>query len=98
MQQHTRYWFVPKKYGYGMMPVTWQGWFVTAKFLTGFILIGFVDQIFLWNGGDPIVASSISGQTWLRFLLDCAFLFWIFFLFAMTKTKGEIRWRWGDND
>ena len=27
-------WFVPKKYGYGAgMPISWQGWLVTAAFL-----------------------------------------------------------------
>jgi len=26
------YWFVPKKFGYGATPVTWQGWAVTLGF------------------------------------------------------------------
>ncbi len=24
------YWFVPKRFGYGATPVTWQGWLVTS--------------------------------------------------------------------
>ncbi|WP_242149022.1 hypothetical protein [Sphingomonas sp. BAUL-RG-20F-R05-02] len=26
------YWFVPKAFGYGATPVTWQGWLVTIVF------------------------------------------------------------------
>ena len=26
------YWFVPKRYGFGAVPVTWQGWALTIGF------------------------------------------------------------------
>jgi hypothetical protein len=26
------YWFVPKRYGWGAVPVTWQGWALTIGF------------------------------------------------------------------
>ena len=26
-------WFVPRRYGYGANPVTWQGWAITAAFI-----------------------------------------------------------------
>jgi hypothetical protein len=26
----TRYWFRPKRYGYGATPVTWEGWALTV--------------------------------------------------------------------
>lgn len=35
-------WFVPKKYGYGLTPVTWEGWvctFACAVACIGFILL-----------------------------------------------------------
>lgn len=32
------YWFVPKRFGYGATPVTWQGWAVTLGF-TGALLL-----------------------------------------------------------
>jgi hypothetical protein len=32
------YWFVPKRFGYGATPVTWQGWVVTLGF-TGALLL-----------------------------------------------------------
>lgn len=27
------YWFVQKRFGYGAVPVTWQGWLATAAYL-----------------------------------------------------------------
>ncbi len=27
------YWFVPKMFGYGATPVTWQGWALTAAYV-----------------------------------------------------------------
>lgn len=27
------YWFAPKLYGYGAVPVTWQGWLTTLAFI-----------------------------------------------------------------
>ena len=32
------YWFVPKRFGYGAVPVTWQGWAVTLAFAAGVML------------------------------------------------------------
>jgi hypothetical protein len=32
------YWFVPKRFGYGAVPVTWQGWVVTLAFGAGVML------------------------------------------------------------
>jgi hypothetical protein len=32
------YWFVPKRFGYGATPVTWQGWVVTLGFAGALLL------------------------------------------------------------
>ena len=32
------YWFVPKRFGYGATPVTWQGWLVTFGFAASLLL------------------------------------------------------------
>jgi hypothetical protein len=29
-------WFAPKRYGYGAVPATWQGWVATAVFIVAF--------------------------------------------------------------
>jgi len=31
------YWFVPKGFGFGATPVTWQGWAVTLGFLAALV-------------------------------------------------------------
>ena len=33
MADDDRYWFVPRRYGYGANPVTWQGWAITIAFI-----------------------------------------------------------------
>jgi len=37
---HVRdgYWFVPKLFGFGATPVTWQGWALTLGFCTALLL------------------------------------------------------------
>ena len=32
------YWFVPKAFGFGATPVTWQGWAVTLGFLAALVV------------------------------------------------------------
>jgi len=34
------YWFVPKLFGWGAVPVTWQGWLATLVFVGLAVLIG----------------------------------------------------------
>ena len=41
----TRYWFKPKRYGYGATPVTWEGWAFTGLVVAvivgaGWLLLG----------------------------------------------------------
>ena len=46
-------WFVPKRYGWGATPVTWQGWALTI----GFVLIGIADvRLF---GRRPLVLVAV---------------------------------------
>ena len=34
------YWFVPKRFGWGAMPVTWQGWTATFVFVALAAVVG----------------------------------------------------------
>jgi hypothetical protein len=43
----SRFWFVPKRYGWGATPVTWQGWVATLVFVAGF------GAIVVLGGGWP---------------------------------------------
>ena len=47
----ARYWFRPKRYGYGATPVTWEGWLVVAVSVAlimaaGYFLVGAGPQSF----------------------------------------------------
>jgi len=35
-------WFVPKRYGYGATPVTWQGWALTFGFVAIVVLLSII--------------------------------------------------------
>jgi hypothetical protein len=32
-------WFGPKRYGWGLTPVSWQGWLLTAVYVAGVIVL-----------------------------------------------------------
>lgn len=75
----NKYWFVPKKYGYGATPSTWEGWLFTF-----FIILLIILDAYLFIGRAPMVYFT------LFFLIIV-----IFILVGMRKTKGSWKWRWG---
>ena len=48
-------WFVPKRYGFGAVPATWQGWALTL----GFVLICMADVALLRSKPIALVAVLI---------------------------------------
>lgn len=74
-------WFVPKRYGYGATPITWQGWALTI----GFVLIAL--GLGLFFGKHPLQFFAILVPLMIVFTLICA-----------RTTRGEWRWRWGEED
>jgi hypothetical protein len=80
----TTYWFQPKRYGYGAVPVTWQGWAVTliaAIFIAGAFATPVV------TGGSPWALIAVVFGVAAFFALLAV---------ARRKTEGGWRWRWGD--
>jgi hypothetical protein len=78
------YWFRPKRYGYGVTPVTWQGWCIT---------IAFAIVVVVSSALVPIFAAS---TLWIFVAIPIDLLL-IFALIVVSrrKTDGEWRWRWG---
>ena len=82
----AQYWFKPKQYGYGAVPVTREGWALT---LLVAILIA-AASAYVFAGGAPslisivvwavIVAAIVAGSVPV----------------VRSKTEGSWRWRWGD--
>ena len=93
----SKIWFVPKKYGYGYIPVTWQGWLMTAKYVIGLVLIAFTDGLVSLSQNGGVITSWQSADV-LRLILDFALWTAIFMLFVFKYSEGELKWRWGDSN
>lgn len=83
----SRYWFKPKRYGYGATPVTWEGWAVT--FASAAVLAVSIAVTELLAGPTNIVA-------WLAWAVFMAAMTWWLAQFSRRRTDGEWRWRWGE--
>lgn len=86
MNEKPKYWFKRRRYGYGWIPVTPEGWVTLSVFLL-FVL---VVSAFLapTKGEDP---TSLRLVMWLLFLLSALFI-----LIGICYAKGPVpRWRWG---
>jgi hypothetical protein len=80
----TAYWFKQKRYGYGAVPVTWQGWALTL----GTVAVMVAVSLYLRLGvrQDWGLAALIA--------FDVAALGVLFFV-CRGKTEGGFRFRWG---
>jgi hypothetical protein len=81
----TTYWFKPKRYGYGAVPVTWQGWLVILVYtviVLGCVLLALATRVSPWGLGSAVIAYAASTA--------------VLFRLAWLKTDGGFRWRWGD--
>ena len=79
----TRYWFKPKRCGYGATPVTWEGW-AFSLFATALIV------------GSSFVL--LQGPDGTRFVIWALVLFLVVAAMVVVskhKTEGGWRWRWG---
>ncbi len=80
----TQYWFKPKRYGYGAMPTTWQGWAVTIATVVAMVAV----SLFL--------RLEFRGYWALAGMLTFdAIALTALFIVSRRKTAGEWRWRWG---
>ncbi len=86
----NRFWFKPKRYGYGATPVTWEGWLVMVLALA--IILGttwaLLPEIAALNAGR-ITAGAVA---WLVVLFATVMALTII---TRRKTDGEWRWRSG---
>jgi len=76
------YWFRPKLFGWGAVPVTWQGWVATF----GIVAVAVLVARFAEANHDPAYLFVL-----VPLVLGFVYLCWI-------KTDGDWRWRWGPED
>ncbi len=76
-------WFKNKRYGWGWVPVTWQGWLVTLAYVL--LVTGFA---------FTIDENSPPQEVFFTFILPAVLL--TIALIRICYRKGEKpRWRWG---
>ena len=83
----TRYWFRPKRYGYGATPTSWEGWAVTLA-ATGIVTGSIV--------GMELMVDRSDFVAWMVWALGIAAATIWFVRLVRVRTDGEWRWRWGD--
>lgn len=73
------HWFKPKIYGFGAVPVTWQGWALVIAYIIALITV--TEAL----GDTRPFATAIIAT-----LITVALV-----LISWMKTEGGMRWRWG---
>jgi hypothetical protein len=82
----TRYWFRPKRYGYGATPSTWHGWAFT--FAVALAVAALVATVAAGESLHPPIRTSLV-------VLALALVGWSAVV-TYRRTEGDWRWRWGD--
>jgi len=80
----NEFWFVPKRYGYGATPVTWEGWAVVAAFVA--IVIAFA---VMYRRRKK--AGLSNTRPWMVLIASTAVFVWV----CAVKTNGSWAFRWG---
>ncbi len=83
----TRYWFKPKRYGFGATPVTWEGWAFTV--IVVLLILGMT--WYLVGTAGPSSAAAMAVWALMSGLVVAGSI-----ALSAAKTEGAWRWRWGD--
>ncbi len=84
----TRYWFRPKRYGYGATPTTWEGWAVTFG-VAAVVAISVITM--------NVVVGRSDFTAWIIWAICIAAVTFGFVRVAKGRTDGEWRWRWDES-
>lgn len=83
-------WFKRKKYGYGWVPHTWQGWITISTYVA-------IITIIIISREEYIPGNPNSGSNFLVFGLPIILLT-ILFISIVYKKGEKPRWQWGDKN
>jgi len=85
-KETANYWFKRRRYGWGWVPVTWQGWISLIVFL-GIVITAAATQL-------PAKPEQPSQSELIRFLM--IFTAAVLTLITICTVKGPTpHWRWG---
>ena len=79
-----RYWFRPKRYGYGATPITWEGWAVTLGTVLAMVAVSLFLRL-----------ESKSFWALVALLTFDVVVLAALAIVSSRRTDGEWRWRWG---
>ena len=83
-----RLWFKMRLYGWGWVPVSWQGWTIILAFIAVLLLNGIYFASKVSPNGEP--------TTWDLSLFFGVMIISIIFIFWICYKKGEKpKWSWG---
>ena len=89
MRDVPHYWFKRRRYGYGWIPVTWQGWLALAIYLVVVVGGAFVFLDAPQNTPEGTLPRTLG--SYLAFVAVAAVAF-----LAIVRSKApKARWRWG---
>jgi len=83
----TKYWFKPKQYGYGFVPISVEGWIATLILILAGLFLAYVNDFF-----NPLKITLVNS---LFFTLEIIILGFIFLKIFEKKCKGKLKWNWG---
>ena len=79
-----KFWFRPKRLGYGFAPISWEGWLATLTLIILLLLSAYTNGI--WE-------EEVSSKDEIRLLLDVIILACLFTVLYKDKVDGGLRWR-----
>jgi hypothetical protein len=82
------YWFKRRRYGWGWVPVKWQGWLV---------LLGFIGIVFAAALRLPLKPAQPTAGRLARYF-GIFFVTLFIFLIISSRHGPPPRWRWGKKD
>ncbi|OGJ12478.1 hypothetical protein A3K82_02990 [Candidatus Pacearchaeota archaeon RBG_19FT_COMBO_34_9] len=84
----NQYWFKPKTYGYGYVPISTEGWIATFVLIGIGLVIAYLNNIF-----NPLKITIKDG---LLFVVEIIILGFVFLKLFEKKCKGKLQWNWGN--
>jgi hypothetical protein len=82
----NKYWFVPKTYGYGYVPISIEGWIATICLIGIGIFLAYLNSFF-----NPV---EIKIQNSILFLFEIIILGFSFLKLFEKRCKGKLRFNW----
>lgn len=81
-------WFKRKRYGYGWVPVTWQGWTVVGSYI-----------VLLFAGSLLLQDAPKDALSWQLLIYFVGLAVITILLLLITRATGPTaKWRWGSRD